>query len=68
VGDLGHHGVMADRAELSSLTATLEELLRRVGQLTDKATEAGDDEASSELVSLERGLQSSLRRMRRLLK
>lgn len=65
---LGHHGDMADRAELSSLTATLEELLRRVGQLTDKATEAGDDEASSELVSLERGLQSSLRRMRRLVK
>jgi hypothetical protein len=59
---------MADRAELSSLTATLEELLRRVSLLTDSATQAGDDEAAGELVSLERGLQSSLRRMRRLLK
>ncbi|MEI6700959.1 MAG: hypothetical protein WCL38_04300 [Actinomycetota bacterium] len=59
---------MANRSELSSLTATLEELLRRVSLMTDTATTSGDDEAASELISLERGLQSSLRRMRRLLK
>lgn len=58
---------MDRRPELSSLAATLEELARRVTELTDAATAAGDDEAMVELVGLERQLQGSLRRMRRLL-
>ena len=56
-----------DHSELSSLTATLEELLRRVSAMTDAATST-DDEAAQELVSLERTLSGALRRMRRLLK
>ena len=64
---IGHHGGVADHSELSSLTATLEELLRRVSAMTDAATST-DDEAARELVSLERSLSGALRRMRRLLK
>jgi hypothetical protein len=54
-----------DRSELSSLTATLEELLRRVTEMADRAA-SDDDEASRELVALERALSGALRRMRRL--
>jgi hypothetical protein len=65
---VGHHGGVADHSELSSLTATLEELLRRVSAMTDAATSTDDDDAARELVSLERTLSGALRRMRRLLK
>lgn len=58
---------MRGRGELETLGASLEELLGRVTSLIDEqsGTQHRDDEL--ELVAIERGLASTLRRVRRLI-
>jgi hypothetical protein len=56
---------MAIRAEISSLSTTLEELTRRVSSLADVA-QSEDEEAAMELFGVERSLSGALRRLRKL--
>lgn len=55
---------MATRAELSSLTASLDELTRRVTALAD-AARPDDEDLATELFGVERALNGALRRLRR---
>ena len=57
---------MDDAAELSSLLASLEDISRRVSSLVERHQEL--DGVDAELVSLERALSGSLRRLRRALR
>jgi len=57
---------VAERAELSSLASTLDELTRRMTGLADAAASGGDDELATELFAVERALQGAQRRLRRL--
>lgn len=56
---------MVDRSEISSLSILLEEVQRRVSTMAD-AAQAAEDADAAELIGLERSLQASLRRLRRL--
>lgn len=56
---------MVERSEISSLVILLEEVQRRVSAMADSAQAAEDGDAA-ELIGLERSLQASLRRLRRL--
>ena len=51
--------------ELSSLTASLDELTRRVTALADSARPE-DEELATELFGVERALNGALRRLRRV--
>jgi hypothetical protein len=64
--NLGHHRAMQDPGELQAVGASLELLLQRVTALVEHQdrTTSRDDEL--ELVAIERGLESTLRRIRRL--
>ena len=53
-------------AELSSLGTALGELTRRVAALAEAAALRADDELSSELFAVERGLRGAGRRLERL--
>jgi len=55
-----------DHAELSSLTASLEEVARRIGTLAQAAATGGDDDQAYELFTVERALLGALRRLGRL--
>ena len=63
---LGHHRAMTTRAELSSLTSSLDELTRRVTALAEQAHAGGDEELATELFAVERALTGALRRLRRV--
>lgn len=54
------------RAELSSLSSTLDELTRRVSSLAEEAAAAGTDDVATELFGIERALSGALRRLRKL--
>lgn len=60
-----HHQPITSRAELSSLASTLEELVRRVTGLAERAAAEGDEEAATELFGVERSLQAALRKLQR---
>ena len=65
VGKAGPMAIDGPRAELSSLSSTLEEVTARVAEMADTA--ADDDQAlASELFEVERGLQAAMRRLAKL--
>jgi hypothetical protein len=51
------------RAQLSSATTTLEELVTRVSDAADELQAAGDEGSAAELFEVERSLRSALRRL-----
>ncbi|MDA8355277.1 MAG: hypothetical protein M0Z95_03015 [Actinomycetota bacterium] len=57
---------MTTWAELSSLTASIEELQDRISAMAERARAAGDDDAANELFGIERSLLAALRRAGRL--
>jgi hypothetical protein len=63
---LGHHRGVTTRAELSSLTSTLDELTRRVTALAEQAQAREDEVVAAELFGVERALAGALRRLGRL--
>jgi hypothetical protein len=63
---MGHHRDVTSRAELSSLTSSLDELTRRVTALAEQARASEQDELASELFGVERALTGALRRLGRL--
>jgi hypothetical protein len=63
---VGHHRRVTSRAELSSLTSTLDELTRRVTSLADQARAVEEEDLAAELFGVERALTGALRRLRRL--
>lgn len=56
---------MATRGELEALAAALDELLGRVTTMVERDRAAARDE-TLDLIAVERGLTSTLRRLRRL--
>ena len=60
---LGHHQGMDDSTELSSLLASLEEISARVSALVER--QADFEGVGQELVTLERSLRGSVRRLQR---
>lgn len=68
-GPAGKIGAMADpRAELSSVTTTLDELTRRLAGIAASSAAADDDDPLAiELYEVERALQGAHRRLVRLL-
>jgi len=63
---IGHHQTVVTRAELSSLSSTLDELTRRVSSLAEEAAAADADDLATELFGIERALSGALRRLRKL--
>jgi hypothetical protein len=63
---LGHHLKVHGRGELQTLGASLEEVLARVTALVDETGPGTSRDDEQELVAIERGLASVLRRVRRL--
>jgi hypothetical protein len=62
------NGLMpADRAQLSSISASLGELTKRIGSMAEQAGAVGDETVAGELYSVERALQAATRRLERLL-
>jgi hypothetical protein len=57
---------VATRAELSSLSSTLDELTRRVSALAEEAAGADQDDLATELFGIERALTGALRRLQKL--
>jgi hypothetical protein len=55
----------AVRAELSSITSTLAELMHRVTALAEQARDSQDADLAAELFNVERGLHGALRRLER---
>lgn len=58
--------MVATRAELSSLSSTLDELTRRVSALAEEAAAADQDDLATELFGIERALTGALRRLQKL--
>ena len=56
----------ASSAELSSLAATVEELIRRLGPLSETYLGAQRDDLAAELFEVERSLTAAQRRLYRL--
>jgi len=63
---MGHHREMTQRAELSSLTSSLDELTRRVTAMAESARGSGHEDLANELFGVERALHGALRRLGRL--
>ncbi len=63
---VGHHREVTTRAELSSLTSTLDELTRRVTALAEQARAGEEDDLAAELFGVERALTGALRRLGRV--
>gem|GEM_PF-6344294 len=61
----GHHLCVHERGEIEALAASLRELLGRVTGLVDAGSDVQRDD-HLELVAIERGLASTLRRVDRL--
>ncbi len=57
---------MAARAELSTLSSTLQEVTRRVSGLAEEARATDDEALATELFGVERSLTGALRRLSRL--
>lgn len=57
---------MATRSELQALAGSLEELLGRVTSLVERDGAGAMRDETLDLVAVERGLASTLRRLRRL--
>ncbi|MEM8924708.1 MAG: hypothetical protein AAGD35_14490 [Actinomycetota bacterium] len=55
-----------DASALGSISYTLDDLVRRIGEVADGATE--DDEALGELREVERQLQTSVRRLNKVVR
>ena len=53
----------AERAQLSSATTTLEELLARVSATAEEVLAAGDESLASDLFEVERNLRTAHRRL-----
>lgn len=56
-----------DRAEISSLHATVVQLVDRVVSLADTAQRASDERVAGDLFAVERSLVSARRRLERML-
>jgi hypothetical protein len=56
---------MSTAAEISSLSATLQELHDRVTAMAEGALSNGDEDMAHELIAVERSLGGALRRLRR---
>ena len=65
-GQVGHHLSVQVRGELQTLGATLEALLTRVTALVEESGAGSSRDDELELVAIERGLASTLRRVQRL--
>ncbi len=52
-----------ERAELSSVASTLEEICRRVAAAADRSTHSKDEALASGLYEVERSLQAAERRL-----
>jgi hypothetical protein len=63
---LGHHQSVRTAGELQALGASLEDLLARVTALVEQSEAETSRDDALELVAIERGLSSTLRRIRRL--
>jgi len=63
---MGHHRDVTRRAELSSLTSSLDELTRRVTAMAEAARDAEQEDLAAELFGVERALHGALRRLGRL--
>jgi hypothetical protein len=61
-----HDRAMTSRAELSSLTASLDELTRRVTALAEGARGTHEEDLAADLFAVERSLTGALRRLSRL--
>lgn len=57
----------ADTAELSSISSTLEQLVRRVAEMAKRAETTGEDDLAAELFAVERALEGAERRISRML-
>jgi len=55
-----------DRAELSSIASSLDQITRRVGAMAEQADDGGEETVSGELFSVERALKVATRRLERL--
>ncbi len=55
-----------DRAELSSICSTIEQLARRVAEMGESASATKDEDAAAELFAIERALSGAQRRATRL--
>jgi len=55
-----------DLAELSSITASLEQITARIGAMAEQANDQQEETVSSELFSVERALQGATRRLGRV--
>jgi hypothetical protein len=55
-----------DRAELSSIVSTLEDLSRRMSRITEQAIASRDDSLAHDLTAVERALVSARRRLERV--
>ena len=62
---MGRTQQLMEKSEISSLVILLEDITRRITVMADKA-EAEEDGAATDLIGIERSLQASLRRLRRL--
>ena len=62
----GHHLCVQERGEIQALAASLRELLGRVTALVEHAGSDTPRDDELELVAIERGLASTLRRVERL--
>jgi tyrosyl-tRNA synthetase len=65
-GHSGHHLWMRARGELQTLGASLEALLARVTAMVEQSGSDTTRDDELELVAIERGLASTLRRVHRL--
>lgn len=63
---VGHHLIVQERGDLQALGASLRELLGRVTALVEGAGSDVPRDDELELVAIERGLASTLRRVERL--
>ena len=63
---VGHHLCVKERGEIQALAASLRELLGRVTALVENAGSDTPRDDELELVAIERGLASTLRRVDRL--
>lgn len=66
LGGSRHDRAMTSRAELSSLTASLDELTRRVTALAEGARGTHQDDLAADLFAVERSLTGALRRLSHL--
>jgi len=59
-------GVPAPHAELSSVVTALDELIRRIAGIAEKAAASHEDDTSTELFAVERSLTGARRRLSRV--